>query len=325
MLSTLVWALDSVIAIPSYTPYIVLIQGQLDHSVVKYISMCTSIFDQASHFFREKSGLSLAGILLTAGLLSACSSLPAAGPLSGELAVDEQSTPESDFDYNIINIDKTNMSTILAYQPKSFGHSFGNKQWKRPSTIGVGDVVSVVVWEPSEQGLFSGVKGKRAELGPFQIEQNGKIPVPYVGYVTAKGRTISQLRWAIQKELSDKTIDPQVVVTIKQNNSSRVAVNGAVNKPGQYPISLHGDLLSDIVAKAGGTKTPAGETTLTLVRGRTKGTQLLQSVFENAGENVYVRPGDQVYLSHDPQTFTAFGAIAKVGEYPIKASSVSLV
>lgn len=263
--------------------------------------------------------------LATVLLLGACSSLPGAGPLSSELSQKATVGKDGKFGYEIIDVNDSNMSTILAYQPKSFGASFGDRPWKPKSTIGVGDVVSVVVWETGEAGLFSrGVSGK-SELGPFQIEQSGKIPIPYVGYVRAKGRTVAQLRWAIESQLKDKAVDPQVVVSIKENNSGRIAVNGAVQKPGRYPISLSGDQISDVVAKAGGTKADASETTLTLVRGKTKGKQLLQQIFENQSENVYLRPGDQLYLAHDPQTFTAFGAVEKVGEYPVKALDVSLV
>jgi len=218
------------------------------------------------------------------------------------------------------------MATILSHQPKGFSTAFSNKIWKPSSTVGVGDVLSVVVWEPSLDGLFAGgERGKRAELGPFQIEQNGKIPVPYVGQVTAKGRTIAQIRWAIQSALQGKAVDPQVVVTLQQNASSSVSINGDVRNPGQIPIAQRGDRILDILAKAGGSATPASETLLTFVRGNKRGTQLLRSIYENSGENLYVRADDQIFITHDPQTFTAFGAVQKVGEYPIKAQDVSLV
>lgn len=116
-----------------------------------------------------------------------------------------------------------------------------------------------------------------------------------------------------------------MVVSLIENRSSTVSVNGDVQKAGQVPISQKGDRLLDMIAKAGGPSTPAGETMVTLVRGERRGTQLLRTIYENSAENLYVRAGDQVFLTHDPQTFTAFGAVQKVGEYPIVGQDVSLV
>lgn len=259
-------------------------------------------------------------------VLSACSTVPGSGPLSNELKKQSEEQAFDEFGYALVDINESSMKTILAHQPQGFQHKFSNEKWRPKSTVGVGDVISVVVWEPTQQGLFSGGEGgNRAELGPFQIEQSGKIPVPYVGQVTAKGRTIAEIRWAIQSQLKRKAIDPQVVVSLIENRSSTVSVNGDVQKAGQVPISQKGDRLLDMIAKAGGPSTPAGETMVTLVRGERRGTQLLRTIYENSAENLYVRAGDQVFLTHDPQTFTAFGAVQKVGEYPIVGQDVSLV
>jgi len=259
-------------------------------------------------------------------ILTACSTVPSNGPLSNELKKESEEQVFNEFGYQLVDINETTMPIIANYQSKGFSKHFSNNTWKPKTTVGVGDVLSVVVWEPSIDGLFAGGEsGKRAELGPFQIEQNGKIPIPYVGQVTAKGRTIAQIRWAIQSALEGKAVDPQVVVSLQENVSSTVSVNGDVRSPGQVPISLRGDRLLNILAKAGGSSTPAAETVLTFVRGEKRGTQLLRSIYENSGENIYVRADDQIFVTHDPQTFTAFGAVEKVGEYPIKAQDVSLV
>ncbi|MEM7018218.1 MAG: polysaccharide biosynthesis/export family protein [Pseudomonadota bacterium] len=259
-------------------------------------------------------------------ILAACSSVPSSGPLSSELEKQSEEQLIDEFGYELIDINEVSMATILRYQPKGFHQQFSSDIWRPTSKVGVGDVLSVVVWEPSIDGLFAGGEtGKRAELGPFQIEQSGKIPIPYVGQITAKGRTIAQIRWAIQSQLEGKAIDPQVVVTLKENASSAVSVIGDVRTGGQIPISLRGDRILDILARAGGSTTPAGETMVTFIRGKKRATLLLQEVYNNEGDNIYVRPDDQIILTHNPQTFTAFGAVQKVGEYPIKASDVSLV
>lgn len=257
--------------------------------------------------------------------LAACSIIPAAGPTSAE--IEAQSGPRSSgLSFELITLDGSSIAALKGYHPTGFSKHFPGKRWVPSHIIGIGDTISVVVWEPGEEGLFSRAEnGGRAELGPFVVNQSGTITVPYVGKVHAAGKSVERLQEAIQIALGGKAVDPQVVVTLVDNASSLVLVSGAVNSPGQYPLALRGERLLDVIAKAGGNAQKASETYVTFIRGSKQGRQLLKTVFENQGENIYVQPGDQVYLAHTPQTFTAFGAVPKVGEYPLQAGEVSLV
>lgn len=257
--------------------------------------------------------------------LAACSIIPAAGPTSAE--IEAQSGPRSSgLSFELITLDGSSIAALRGYHPTGFSRHFPGKRWVPSHIIGIGDTISVVVWEPGEEGLFSRAEnGGRAELGPFVVNQSGTITVPYVGKVHAAGKSVERLQEAIQIALGGKAVDPQVVVTLADNASSLVLVSGAVNSPGQYPLALRGERLLDVIAKAGGNAQKASETYVTFIRGSKQGRQLLKTVFENQGENIYVQPGDQVYLAHTPQTFTAFGAVPKVGEYPLQAGEVSLI
>lgn len=257
--------------------------------------------------------------------LAACSIIPASGPTSAE--IEAQSGPRSSgLSFELITLDGSSIAALRGYHPTGFSKHFPGKRWVPSHIIGIGDTISVVVWEPGEEGLFSRAEnGGRAELGPFVVNQSGTITVPYVGKVHAAGKSVERLQEAIQIALGGKAVDPQVVVTLADNASSLVLVSGAVNSPGQYPLALRGERLLDVIAKAGGNAKKASETYVTFIRGSRQGRQLLKTVFENQGENIYVQPGDQVYLAHTPQTFTAFGAVPKVGEYPLQAGEVSLI
>ena len=267
-----------------------------------------------------------AGILSVVVALTGCTYLPSSGPLTTEISSQSDSSAQTDFPFTIVELDETSIVAVLENKQQTFSSVFGNKAWKPRSVIGTGDVISVVVWEASEQGLFANpTTGSRTELGPFQVDSEGKIAVPFVGRITARGRTLAQLRWAIQSALQSKAVDPQVVVAMTENTSSLVSVNGNARNPGQYPIKLSGDRLSDVVAKANGTTNPVHETTITLVRKNRKHTQQLNFVLNNPAENIFVRANDQILLSHDPMTITAFGAVPRVGEYPLKQGKVSLI
>ncbi len=260
------------------------------------------------------------------GILSGCSALPSAGPISSEIQNTSSDRRTKPFDYHLIDLDDSVVSVLSAYQPHGLSKVFTGEKWAPKRIVGIGDIVSVVVWEQGNDRLFApdGQAGG-VELGPFVVNQGGAITIPYVGKVNARGKSVERLQDALQITLDRKATNPQVIVTLKQNASSLVTVNGDVRKPGQYSVDLRGQRLLDVVANAGGSSSPATESYVSLTRKGRQAKQLLSTVFEKTDENVFVRPGDGIFVTHDPQTFTAFGAVPRIGEYPIQASNVSLV
>lgn len=265
--------------------------------------------------------LSLFGLLV----LSGCSFLPSSGPLSSEVASLDSKDEIDGVNFQLLNIDRNAVNALASYKPLGLSKSFPGRVFKPKHVIGVGDVLSVVVWEPGQEGLFSSAAtGGRAQLGPFLVDQEGRISVPYVGWVTAKGRTLADLRWAILQGLQEKAVDPQVVVSLQENRSRAVSVNGAVRAPGVFPLPLDGARILDMIAVAGGAIQSVKETQITFIRGDKQGKQNLQTLYESPAENIYVRPRDQIFLTHEPETYTAFGAVVRVNEYPITGGNVTL-
>ncbi|MGY0611527.1 MULTISPECIES: polysaccharide biosynthesis/export family protein [unclassified Luteimonas] len=86
-----------------------------------------------------------------------------------------------------------------------------------------------------------------------RVNSNGMINVPLIGGVMAGGKTVPEL----EKELAAKYADgylqnPQVTIFIKEYTSQRVTLEGALKKPGIYPLTGKTSLLQ-AVAMAGGT------------------------------------------------------------------------
>jgi polysaccharide export outer membrane protein len=72
----------------------------------------------------------------------------------------------------------------------------------------------------------------------FQVDASGHVLLPLLGEVQAIGRTPAELSDDIATGLKKKYMkDPQVVVAIKDAQSQRVTVDGAVNSPGIYPLT----------------------------------------------------------------------------------------
>ena len=85
-----------------------------------------------------------------------------------------------------------------------------------------------------------------------RVNSNGQISLPLIGGVMAGGRTIPELEADLAKKYSDGYLQkPQVSVFVKEFTSQRVTLEGAIVKPGIYPITGKTSLLQAI-ALAGG-------------------------------------------------------------------------
>ncbi|HOV96135.1 MAG TPA: polysaccharide biosynthesis/export family protein [Thermomonas sp.] len=85
-----------------------------------------------------------------------------------------------------------------------------------------------------------------------RVNSNGQISLPLIGGVMAGGRTIPEL----EKELASKYANgflqnPQVSVFVKEYSSQRITLEGAIIKPGIYPITGKTTLLQAIALSGG--------------------------------------------------------------------------
>ena len=106
--------------------------------------------------------------------------------------------------------------------------------------IGAQDLLSITVF---------GVQELAKEV---RVNSNGQISLPLIGGVMAGGRTIPELESDLAEKYSAGYLQkPQVSVFVTEFTSQRVTLEGAVAKPGIYPITGKTSLLQAI-ALAGG-------------------------------------------------------------------------
>lgn len=259
--------------------------------------------------------------MLAAGLVAACSSIPREGPLAVEI---ERQGDEND--YVIVDVDAQIVQTLGSLSTIGLGRRFYSESKASPSSaIGIGDSLSVTIWEAGEGGLFSNQQSKNASFPQVVVDRKGEISLPYAGAIKVSGLTPAAVQQQIVKRLDGQAIRPQVMVNIVKNEHNTVVLNGDVAKPGRYPIALEGDRLLDVVASAGGTKFPARETYVTFIRGETTGMQLVKTIIDDPTENIFVVRGDRIYLSHDPKRYTVLGAVSKPGIYVFEAAQVNVL
>ena len=99
-----------------------------------------------------------------------------------------------------------------------------------------------------------------------EIDEDGKITLPYIGEVTAAGRTTSQLEHDIYKAYVDGGIyKPTISVTVTASEKYYF-MWGEVGSPGRYPLTS-GTTLLQAIASAGGYSPYANEKKIQLTRG----------------------------------------------------------
>jgi polysaccharide biosynthesis/export protein len=257
-------------------------------------------------------------------VLSSCTVLPNQGPLSAD--IEQESVGD---DYLLISVDAAVSRTLARYSGRGFDPGTFPRGATKPSNeVGIGDVLSVQILEAGNSGLFS--QGPIGSSGntvfPIVIvDINGNISLPYVGELKAAGNSPQAIQNSIVTSLQGKAIEPQALVVLKSSANNSVTVAGDLFRPGKYELSFRGDRLSDAIAFSGGSKFPAHETTVTVIRHGNKGSLRLNEVLENPNNNISLQRNDLVVLTRDPKRYTLIGAVPKAGAFPFLSSQVSVL
>jgi polysaccharide export outer membrane protein len=251
--------------------------------------------------------------LFTLALLGAggCSFFPVSGPTS--LAIDSETSPT--VPYALIKLTPETIDILAAHEPKGLAGTFTDRRPPTNITFGIGDVVSITVFEAAAGGLFipleAGVRpGNFVNLPDQMVDNNGNITMPFAGLVKAAGRTNVQVQDDIVNKIKNRAIEPQLVVTLAQQRTSLISVVGAVNTPLRFavPASGAGDRVLDAITRAGGISGPGYGSWVMLERGGRRATVPFENLVMNASNNIYILPGDRIYVYQEQQKFMAFGA-----------------
>ncbi|MDQ0456280.1 polysaccharide biosynthesis/export family protein [Rhizobium paknamense] len=267
-------------------------------------------------------------VMLTAGL-AACDTLPASGPLSSQIekqagkSRQELNRPNAAV-YDVVDVDQKTARMVASFSSSLLSRRFGIGGAASRVVIGVGDQLKISIFEAGSDGLFSTSESKQTTI-EVVVQPDGTGTIPYVGPIKLAGRTQEEARKAILEKLVNKAVEPDVLVTAAGTTSRSVTVSGAVGKPSSVELSLAGDRITEVIARAGGPSSEPYETYVTLVRGNKTASVLLKSLIENPRENIYVDPRDQIFVTHDPRTFTVLGEVAKNARQNFGANDLNLL
>ncbi len=135
-----------------------------------------------------------------------------------------------------------------------------------------------------------------------RVSDDGSISMPLIGRLLVNGLTKADLERKIATLLEERYVrDPQVTVFVKDYESKRVAVSGAVKRPGSYEM-LGRKTLLEMLSMAGGLDKDLGKQII-IFRGKEDGSteriasDLERLVYEaDPALNLIVEAGDIIYV-----------------------------
>ncbi len=240
------------------------------------------------------------------------------------------STGASILDYALVDLNRFVLPLIEDPGPGSLLRTFGAGHGPVPEIkVGVGDTVQVTLFEAQAGGLFIPVDagsrpGNFVTLPNQIVDAKGYITVPYAGQIPVLNRGTPAIQRDIVEKLKDRAIEPQALVALVSQTSTQVTVVGDVNTPGKISINPAGDRVLDAISRAGGIRNPGYEEFVTLQRNGLKGTVYFINLVKDPHENVYVAPGDTLYVYQYQRAFMAFGATGASGQFKFLQENVTL-
>jgi polysaccharide biosynthesis/export protein len=267
----------------------------------------------------------LVAMMVVAVAVAGCSFFPASGPNS--IAIDLGATQS--VDYGLVKLTPQSVKILSEYGPKTISAVFGDKRPPPIIKFGIGDVVSVSIFEAAAGGLFipieAGVRpGNFVTLPNQPVDTAGNISIPYAGAIKAQGRTPAEVERSIVDAIRNRAIEPQAVVALATQNTSLISVLGEVNNPNRFPAQPAGEHLLDAITRAGGIKDQGHESWVVLERHGRRAAVPFGAMIYEPGNNTWVWPYDTIYVYREPQTFLAFGASGQQGQIPFSTWRITL-
>lgn len=162
-----------------------------------------------------------------------------------------------------------------------------------------------------------------------RVSEEGKISLPLLGEVHVEGLTKTGLERRLSQLLEEKYLqNPQVTVFIKEYQSKRVFMLGAVKEPGPY--ELHGrQTLLQLISQAGGLSSDAGDEIMVIRQlqdGTNKSFRISIDDLILKGDtnlNISLEPNDIVNIPADKAVYVyVFGQVKKPGALEVKKSNI---
>lgn len=143
--------------------------------------------------------------------------------------------------------------------------------------------------------------GNRDMSADVVVRPDGKISLPLINDIQAGGITPEELRTRVNTQAKRFVQEPNATVVVRQINSRKVSIIGAVERPGLYPLPGPTSVLH-LIAAASGLKDYAHGDKIAIIR--SEGGRQVTFKFNykevlsqrNLQQNIELRPGDIVVV-----------------------------
>ncbi len=140
-----------------------------------------------------KCWIRIAAFASAAAALAACTAVPSAGPTAVEI-VNNESRDNVISGYVVVDIDARIAALVSRRRLPTLAGMFRDGKKPPDVKIGIGDSITVTIWEAASGGLFSTASidkltpgSRTATLPEQEVAQNGTIQVPYAGRIKVSG------------------------------------------------------------------------------------------------------------------------------------------
>lgn len=191
--------------------------------------------------------------------------------------------------------------------------------------IGPLDQIGVVVWGRPDLGSQFELDGSGG-LRATEVRQEGTLDLPFLEPMEVAGRTIQEVRQAIEDAYTD-LLDGETVVAaqVVRCRSTRVIVEGRLRRPGVYHVCPDLLTVGEVIAEAGGFEDDADLGRGTLLR---EGAPFSLDYLDPdlAVSDMLLRDGDTLRFPAEGERLVyVFGEVRRQGAYPIPAEGMDLL
>ena len=252
-------------------------------------------------------------------IISACTAGSTTFPVTAER--------QSDLGANVtlVRLDASNIRSFNRAGPTPVGSSVPSPaRWNY--RVGVGDILSVLVFNHPELTLPAGPERSAADSG-FRVQSDGTFFYPFVGQVQALGLAPEEIRRDLTNRLSQFIANPQVEIRVAEFNSQLISVTGAVASPRRLPLTTVPTTLVDAINAAGGLEDDADSSRVTIQRNQQVYQVDLQGFLERgiASNNPLLGSGDVIYVpTENVEEVFLLGEVGRPDTINIAGETVTL-
>jgi polysaccharide export outer membrane protein len=155
--------------------------------------------------------------------------------------------------------------------------------------IGVGDILTVIVWREKDLSADA------------MVRPDGMVTLPLVNDVRAAGLTPDVFRQQVTEAAERYVTEPSVTVIVKEIHSRRVHILGEIPKPGPYSLGGPTTVLQ-LIAEAGGLSEYADAKNILVIRNADGQVSQFRFNYRDVQkgrrleQNILLKPGDTVVV-----------------------------